>query len=129
MWPYDVNPQTYVDQALTPMAPRSYAPLPSMTPASYHGPTHQALSESLRAALGQQAGVPGLLSSMMADPALARQTGGFGLLNFTPPAPTPYHYTPPPEPVAPAPVAAPATAAPTYFYGPDSSQGDGGEGW
>jgi len=64
MYPYDIDPREYVRQALamqTPTAP-SGAFLPQMTPASrgYYGPTHQALSDTLAAALAKQASNAGI---------------------------------------------------------------------
>ena len=66
MYPYDIDPREYVRQALamqTPTVP-SGAFLPQMTPASrgYYGPTHQALSDTLAAALARQASNAGLFA-------------------------------------------------------------------
>jgi len=75
MYPYDIDPREYVRQALamqTPTAP-SGAFLPQMTPASrsYIGPTHQALSDTLKAALAKQAFNAGIFV-----PPPAENTGG-----------------------------------------------------
>ena len=75
MYPYDIDPREYVRQALamqTPTAP-SGAFLPQMTPASrgYYGPTHQALSDTLAAALAKQASNAGIFVPPPAD-----NTGG-----------------------------------------------------
>ena len=75
MYPYDIDPREYVRQALamqTPTAP-SGAFLPQMTPASrgYYGPTHQALSDTLKAALAKQASNAGIFVPPPAD-----NTGG-----------------------------------------------------
>lgn len=79
MYPYDIDPASYQQGLLQPYTPQ-HNNMPQMTPASYHGPAHQALTEAFHAALGRQSAAPGLLSAMTNDPALASQVGGFGLL-------------------------------------------------
>jgi hypothetical protein len=71
MYPYNVDPNDYIRQALalqTPTAPNG-AFLPQMTPAarSYIGPTHQALSDTLKAALAKQASNAGIYVPPPAD--------------------------------------------------------------
>jgi hypothetical protein len=64
MYPYNIDPREYVRQALA-LQPQVAPSFPQMTPASqsYFGPTHQALSDTLRAALAQQASNAGLFAS------------------------------------------------------------------
>ena len=93
--PYSVDPSTYISQATAPMQ-GGMPQFAQMTPANYggnnyYGPTHQALSQAFQSALQQQIGVPGLLSQMQANPAMAQQVGGLLGSSFAPPAYS--HYT------------------------------------
>jgi hypothetical protein len=109
MYPYDVDPREYVRQALamqTPTAPTN-AFLPQMTPASrsYMGPTHQALSDTLTAALARQASNAGLFV-----PPPSYNTGGL----LSPATPAASFFRMPSDfskPIYIAPVAAVAAAA------------------
>lgn len=92
--PYGIDPAAFLQSLLAPYTPQ-HVNLPQLTPASYHGPAHQALTEAFHAALGRNNAAPGLLSAMTNDPALASQVGGFsasggsGLLSA---APAPWNY-------------------------------------
>ena len=68
MYPYDIDPRSYINSALALQTPTG-AGMPQMTPAShsYYGPTHQALSDTLRSALAQQVTNAGLLTSPTLD--------------------------------------------------------------
>ena len=61
MYPYDIDPRSYINSALAFQTPTG-AGMPQMTPASrgYYGPTHQALSDTLAAALAKQASNAGI---------------------------------------------------------------------
>ena len=63
MYPYDIDPRSYINSALALQTPTG-AGMPQMTPAyhSYYGPTHQALSDTLAAALARQASNAGLFA-------------------------------------------------------------------
>ncbi|UOF77917.1 hypothetical protein [Caudoviricetes sp.] len=94
MYPYDIDPTAFIQSALQPVQPQvqPYLPPTAMpTAPQYFGPAHQALSGALQDALMRQVSVPGLLSAMQNDPALARQIGGLFSSAYTPPAVTPYH--------------------------------------
>ena len=64
MYPYDIDPRSYINSALALQTPTG-AGMPRMTPASYsyYGPTHQALANTLAAALARQASNVGLFAS------------------------------------------------------------------
>ena len=72
MYPYDIDPRSYINSALALQTPTG-AGMPQMTPASrgYYGPTHQALSNTLAAALAKQASNAGIFVPPPAD-----NTGG-----------------------------------------------------
>jgi len=109
---YDQNPLSYLQQALLSQmggAPAGgYVPIsaelrqPAPAPQqSFYGPTHQALSEAFGKALQQQMAVPGLLSQMQNDPAMASRIGGFKLQSYTPNVPqTGINWNPPAAPAA-----------------------------
>ena len=63
MYPYDIDPRSYINSALALQTPTG-AGMPQMTPASrrYYGPTHQALADTLAAALARQASNAGLFA-------------------------------------------------------------------
>ena len=63
MYPYDIDPRSYINSALALQTPTG-AGMPRMTPAShsYYGPTHQALADTLAAALARQASNAGLFA-------------------------------------------------------------------
>ena len=57
MYPYDVNPNLFIQQALQPVQPQVQPYFPSVampTAPQYYGPTHQALSQSVQGLLGQK---------------------------------------------------------------------------
>lgn len=59
MYPYDVNPNDFIQQALQPVRPQvpPYFPSTMMpTAPQYYGPTHQALSQTVQGLLNQNAG-------------------------------------------------------------------------
>jgi len=68
MYPYDIDPRSYINSALA-LQPQVAPSFPQMTPASrgYFGPAHETLSNTLRAALAQQATNAGLFASPTPD--------------------------------------------------------------
>lgn len=93
--PYSIDPTSFIQGAVNPMQ-GGMPQMPQMTPASYnaqsfYGPTHAALAQAFQSALQQQLGVPGLLSQMQSNPAIAQQIGGLlSTGNYTPKAVEPY---------------------------------------
>lgn len=102
---YDQPPLSIFQQALmsqlggAPAPQVSYNYMPEPAAPTYYGPTHKALSEAFKTSLTNQMAVPGLLSQMMNDPALAARLGGFALQSYTPNIPkTGISWAPPAAP-------------------------------
>lgn len=101
MYPYDLDPSRYGQPApQSPMVqPQQMQSMPSVSPATFYGQTHRALSDAFQQSLQKQIDIPGLLSQMIANPQMAARIGGFlpqGLLSPQVQTPTPWQYTPPP---------------------------------
>jgi len=101
MYPYNIDPNDYIRQALALQTPTASngAFLPQMTPATrnYLGPTHQALSDTLKAALAKQASNAGIYVPPPADntggllspsPSFFRMPSDFSAPVYTAPAAT-----------------------------------------
>lgn len=98
-WPYGYAPNPYaqdplaliaqaMQQGATPQMPTFAQATPEQ---KSFGPAHGMLRDYFSQALGQQLQVPGLLSLMQGDPALAQSIGGLLTNAYTPPAPpSPY---------------------------------------
>ncbi len=76
-WPYDLTPQQLLAPVQQSWMTNNPVSFPQMTPASRsYGPGQDQLWGNLQGALQRQLDVPGLLSQMMSNPAMAQRLGG-----------------------------------------------------
>ncbi len=74
-WPYDITPQQLLQPVQQSWNTNNPVSFPQMTPASY-GPQQGATWDAFRGSMQRQLDVPGLLSQMMSNPAMAQRLGG-----------------------------------------------------
>lgn len=82
--PYAIDPTQYITQAQQPMQGGQPQMAQAQPEQKYFGPSHEALSNYFTQSLGQQLQMPGLLSAMQNNPALAQQVGGLFNDSYTP---------------------------------------------
>lgn len=82
--PYTIDPSSYTQQALAPQQGGQPVMPQMQAEQKYFGPMHQALGDYFQQGLGQQLAMPGLLSEMQNNPALAQQVGGLLGSTYTP---------------------------------------------